>query len=48
MPTPQDEADYLDHLQALYRKAWPQGANTAPVYPLGEVPLTDYLAAWAK
>lgn len=48
MATAQDEAAYLDHLQALYRKAWPKDANTAPHYPHGEVPLTDYLRAWAK
>jgi fatty-acyl-CoA synthase len=48
MTTVQDEAAYLDHLQGLYRKAWPKDANTAPHYPHGEVPLTDYLTAWAK
>ena len=48
MTAPQDEAAYLAHLQALYRKAWPQGANTAPHYPHGEQPLTEYLRAWAR
>jgi len=48
MRTTQDEAAYLSHLQGLYRKAWPKDANTAPHYPHGEVPLTDYLGAWAK
>ncbi len=48
MTTAQDEAAYLAHLQTLYRKAWPKDANTAPHYPHGEVPLTDYLTAWAR
>ena len=34
MTATQDEAAYLAHLQTLYRKAWPQDANTAPHYPL--------------
>jgi len=44
----QDEAGYLAHLQTLYQKAWPQDANTAPHYPHGEQPLTEYLRAWAR
>ena len=44
----QDEAAYLAHLQTLYRKAWPKDANTAPHYPHGEQPLTEYLRAWAR
>ncbi len=48
MTTSQDDAAYLAHLQSLYRKAWPQDANTAPHYPHGEVPLTEYLRAWAR
>ena len=48
MTATQDEAAYLAHLQALYRQAWPAGANTAPHYPHGEVPLTDYLRIWAR
>ncbi len=48
MTQPTDEAAYLAHLQTLWRTAWPAGANTAPVYPHGEVPLTEYLRAWAR
>ncbi len=48
MTATQDEAAYLDQLQALYRKAWPKDANTAPHYPHGEQPLTEYLRAWAR
>jgi fatty-acyl-CoA synthase len=48
MTAPQDEAAYLAHLQTLYRQAWPRDANTAPHYPHGEVPLTEYLRAWAQ
>jgi fatty-acyl-CoA synthase len=48
MTTTQDEAAYLAHLQGLYQKAWPTDANTAPHYPHGEIPLTEYLRAWAK
>ncbi len=42
-----DEAAYLDQLHALWEKNWPAEAPRAPVYPLGEVPLTDYPRHWA-
>ena len=51
MPTPSaptDEAAYLAALHALWRKAWPAGAATAPHYPHGEQPLSEYLRAWAR
>ncbi len=48
MTQPTDEAAYLAHLQTLWRTAWPAGANTAPFYPHGEVPITEYLRAWAR
>ena len=51
MPTPSaptDEAAYLATLHALWRKAWPAGAATAPHYPQGEQPLSEYLRAWAR
>jgi fatty-acyl-CoA synthase len=44
----QDEAAYLAHLQGLWTKAWPAGANTAPHYPHGEQPVTEYLRIWAR
>ena len=48
MTDPSDEAAYLTHLQGLWKKAWPAGANTAPHYPHGEQPLTEYLRTWAR
>ncbi len=45
---PLDEAAYLATLHALWRAAWPANANTAPHYPHGEQPLTDYLRRWAQ
>ena len=42
-----DEAVYLDHLHALWAQHWPAGVPRAPVYPFGEVTLTDYLRRWA-
>lgn len=43
-----DDAAYLAHLHGLWQKAWPAGANTAPHYPHGEQPLTEYLRIWAR
>ncbi|MES2717607.1 MAG: AMP-binding protein [Pseudomonadota bacterium] len=48
MTTAQDEAAYLAQLHGLWQKAWPTDANTAPHYPHGEIPLTEYLRAWAR
>ncbi len=38
-----EEAAYLDALNAIWRRNWPKGAPREPVYPLGEIPLTEYL-----
>ena len=43
-----EEADYLAALHDLWDKAWPQGTPRKPQYPHGEIPLTEYLRAWAK
>ena len=43
-----DEAAYLATLHGLWKKAWPAGANTAPHYPHGEQPVTEYLRTWAR
>jgi fatty-acyl-CoA synthase len=43
-----DEAAYLATLHGLWRQAWPAGANTAPQYPHGEQPLSEYLRTWAR
>jgi long-chain acyl-CoA synthetase len=48
MTPAQDEVTYLATLHALWRQAWPAGANTAPHYPHGEQPLTEYLRIWAR
>jgi long-chain acyl-CoA synthetase len=42
-----DENKYLDHLQELWDKNWPETALKETLYPLGEIPLTEYLAQWA-
>ncbi len=43
-----EEAAYLDALHALWRRNWPEGAPREPVYPLGEIPLTEYLRERAR
>ncbi len=43
-----DEVRYLDALRALWRRNWPKDIPQQPVYPLGEMLLTDYLRAWAR
>ena len=43
-----EEADYLATLHELWDKAWPEGTPRKPQYPHGEIPLTEYLRAWAK
>jgi fatty-acyl-CoA synthase len=43
-----EEADYLAALHELWDKAWPEGTPRKPQYPHGEIPLTEYLRAWAK
>ena len=39
---------YLATIQALQAAAWPAGTPREPQYPLGRVPLTDYLRHWAQ
>ena len=46
--TPSDESAYLDALHALWRRNWPKGAPRDPVYPLGEIPFTEYLRERAR
>ncbi|WP_137388994.1 AMP-binding protein [Rhodoligotrophos defluvii] len=41
------EEDYLRHLRALWQQRWPAEVPREPRYPLGEIPLTEYLRAWA-
>jgi fatty-acyl-CoA synthase len=48
MTATQEEATYLATLHSLWQKAWPAGANTAPFYPHGEQPVTEYLRTWAR
>ena len=43
-----DEKAYLEHLNRLWKKNWPAHLPREPIYPLGEILLTDYLREWAK
>jgi len=43
-----DEQEYLDRLDKLWEKNWPAHLSREPVYPYGEILLTDYLREWAK
>jgi long-chain acyl-CoA synthetase len=45
---PMQEHEYLSSLRNLQLAAWPKGAPTEAVYPLGEQPVTEYLRHWAK
>jgi len=42
-----NEQDYLSKLEALWDKNRPSDLPPEPHYPLGEVPLTEYLRHWA-
>jgi long-chain acyl-CoA synthetase len=43
-----DEKEYLENLDRLWKKNWPAHLPHEPLYPLGEIPLTDYLREWAR
>ncbi len=43
-----DESAYLDRLRALWRRHWPKSVPQEPVYPLGEIPLSEYLQERAR
>lgn len=43
-----NEQDHLSKLEALWKKNRPSELPPEPHYPLGEVPLTDYLRHWAR
>jgi long-chain acyl-CoA synthetase len=43
-----EEKAYLEHLKRLWEKNWPSHLPREPVYPLGEIPLTEYLREWAR
>jgi len=43
-----NERDYLSKLEALWDKNRPSDLPPEPHYPLGEVPLTEYLRHWAR
>ena len=42
-----DEQTYLEHLQELWQKNWPDHLRKAPEYPFGEILITEYLQRWA-
>lgn len=42
------EAEYLDRLRALWRKNWPAEIAREPLYPFGEIPLSEYLRERAR
>lgn len=46
-PAPESEADYLARLRAAQQTHWPEGIPREPVYPFGEVAMTQYLRRWA-
>ncbi|HYW92226.1 MAG TPA: AMP-binding protein [Gammaproteobacteria bacterium] len=43
-----DEEEYLERLRRLWLEHWPPGAARELSYPQGEVPLAEYLRAWAR
>ncbi|MBW2061648.1 MAG: AMP-binding protein [Deltaproteobacteria bacterium] len=43
-----DEQEYLDRLNKLWEKNWPAHLPKEPLYPFGEILLTDYLREWAR
>jgi acyl-CoA synthetase (AMP-forming)/AMP-acid ligase II len=43
-----DEKAYIEHLNQLWAKNWPTHLSHEPVYPLGEILLTDYLNTWVR
>jgi long-chain acyl-CoA synthetase len=42
------DAAYLDHLRTLWRRNWPAGIPREPLYPCGEIPLSEYLRERAR
>lgn len=45
---PASEEDYLATVRAAQAANWPRDIPTDPVYPHGEVGITDYLRKWAE
>ena len=43
-----NEQAHLDHLKQLWNKNWPEAISKEPVYPLGEILLSEYLKLWAE
>ncbi len=43
-----NERQYLDHLNELWQKNWPEHLSREPEYPFGEILLTDYLGRRAE
>jgi long-chain acyl-CoA synthetase len=43
-----NEQDYLDQLQGLWSRNWPEGVPREAAYPFGKVPITEYLVRRAS
>jgi acyl-CoA synthetase (AMP-forming)/AMP-acid ligase II len=43
-----NEQQYLEHLERLWEKNWPEGLPKEPHYPFGEITLPQYLRKWAE
>ena len=46
--SPVDESAYLAAHRKLVEARWPADLPREPIYPFGEIPLTDYLRRWAE
>jgi acyl-CoA synthetase (AMP-forming)/AMP-acid ligase II len=43
-----DEREYFDRLNQLWEKNWPSDLPKEPVYPFGQILLSEYLSKWAQ
>jgi acyl-CoA synthetase (AMP-forming)/AMP-acid ligase II len=43
-----ERQSYLNQLEQLWEKSWPEGFSRQPQYPFGEIPITDYLRKRAE
>ncbi|MFP5406263.1 MAG: AMP-binding protein, partial [Gammaproteobacteria bacterium] len=45
---PVDPDDFFGKLDALHRRHWPGAVPREAIYPHGEIPMGEYLRAWAR